>query len=141
MTKSTTEEPVETIISYGLGNFADCIIARYQLALLMALREHLQEGKRKTEVNTLYHMLHCGKSLYNNLLWANLNPIHLHKMVIEPYVEETMLPDNFIYNDVFNDTAVVTFPQRLLNAAPQELWDNCTEPQYSDDDLEFIPNK
>ena len=32
---------------------------------------NLQEGKRKVSEKTLFYMLHCGKPLYNNLLWAN----------------------------------------------------------------------
>nr|XP_034336074.1 SRR1-like protein [Crassostrea gigas] len=32
----------DEIVSYGLGNFAECLIARYQLAVLVALRDDLQ---------------------------------------------------------------------------------------------------
>jgi len=30
-----------------------------------------QEGKRTVTKPTLFYMPHCGKALYNNLLWAN----------------------------------------------------------------------
>jgi len=42
----------------------------------------LQEGKKRSEERTLFYMLHCGKALYNNLVWANWNPVHLNNTII-----------------------------------------------------------
>ena len=41
----------------------------------------LQEGKRAICQPTLFYMPHCGKPLYNNLLWANWG-MQLNQLVI-----------------------------------------------------------
>jgi hypothetical protein len=43
---------------------------------------HLQEGKRQCEKTTVFYMPHCGKSLYNNLLFANWSPDRLCQLII-----------------------------------------------------------
>lgn len=43
----------------------------------------MQEGKHGVEGSaTLFYMVHCGKALYNNLLWRNWSVGALSKMVI-----------------------------------------------------------
>ncbi|XP_018670739.2 SRR1-like protein [Ciona intestinalis] len=97
-----------------------------------------EEGKRKTDVKTLYFMLHCDKWLYNNLLWSNWCHNRLNNMIImgnsfnsiyersvnrklrKTYtflnlvnewdlMEEVLLPVWSKQDDVFNDTAVMRF--------------------------------
>lgn len=42
-----------------------------------------QEGKHGIDGSaTLFYMVHCGKALYNNLLWRNWSAEALSKMVI-----------------------------------------------------------
>lgn len=44
---------------------------------------YAQEGKHGIEGSaTLFYMVHCGKALYNNLLWRNWSEGALSKMVI-----------------------------------------------------------
>ncbi|XP_065933928.1 uncharacterized protein [Magallana gigas] len=141
----------DEIVSYGLGNFAECLVARYQLALLVAVRDDLQvppnslllydpkflsvekdvltsfgfqvlkeneEAKRCCERPTLFYMPHCGKSLYNNLLFANWSPDRLCHVVIignlpsstfkrcaplvmniQTFTKEVVFPGNFQYQE------------------------------------------
>lgn len=42
----------------------------------------LQEGKRPATKPTLFYVMHCGKALYNNLLWKNWNTQCLPLMTI-----------------------------------------------------------
>nr|XP_056715100.1 SRR1-like protein [Euleptes europaea] len=186
-------------VCYGLGNFASCVKARFQLAFLLLLLKELQipeewccvfdpafselerealhrlglsvlpqneEGKRAIAEPTVFYMIHCGKALYNNLLWSNWSAEALSKMVIignsfkgieervpsrilqtdYAYIakiltatEEEALPPHAQYLDVFNDTAVHCFPWHKLREVPQETWNFQEEPVYhAEDQLEFI---
>lgn len=42
----------------------------------------LQEGKRLATKPTLFYLMHCGKALYNNLLWKNWSTQCLPRMII-----------------------------------------------------------
>lgn len=42
----------------------------------------VQEGKRLVTKPTLFYLMHCGKALYNNLLWKNWNAQCLPLMII-----------------------------------------------------------
>ncbi|NXF12559.1 SRR1L protein, partial [Smithornis capensis] len=109
-------EPPARCVCYGLGRFAACPAARYQLAFLLLLLEelrvpparcalfdpafsareaaalralgmrllpHNEEGKHGVRGSaTLFYMVHCGKALYNNLLWSNWSPAALSRLVI-----------------------------------------------------------
>ncbi|NWU95705.1 SRR1L protein, partial [Upupa epops] len=126
-----------------------------------------EEGKRSTEGSaTLFYMVHCGKALYNNLLWRNWNAKALSQMVIignsfrgtherllprvlqrdYPYLakvlkgtEEVALPAHPRYLDTFNDTSVHWFPLEKLRELSPEDWDFLEEPTYQDcEDLEII---
>ncbi|KAM6930785.1 SRR1-like protein [Xenentodon cancila] len=125
-----------------------------------------EEGKRLATKPTLFYLMHCGKALYNNLLWKNwsaqcLSPIviignsftSMRERSIErefkqqySYIskavdlcEERMLPCPSRLIDVFSDTAVITFPANSLNKFPQSSWGDSPEPQYQHcDDLEII---
>lgn len=158
-----------------------------------------QEGKRLVTRPTLFYMMHCGKALYNNLLWRNWSretlPLftiignsfsgiqdrcvqdvcrgicvwacrskrqtfwHWHfvfyasiRMVEREFqrdyiymaqalgvCEQRPLPCPSHLLDVFNDTAVITFPPCNLGKLPQSTWVEPPEPQYQHcPDLEII---
>ncbi|KAM4577978.1 SRR1-like protein [Fundulus diaphanus] len=125
-----------------------------------------EEGKRLATKPTLFYLMHCGKALYNNLLWKNWNPRHLslvkiigncfsgiRERTIErelrrdySYIskavdlcEERLLPCPSHLIDVFSDTALITFPSDRLNKLPQSSWPDSPEPQYQHcSDLEII---
>nr|XP_054749280.1 SRR1-like protein [Lytechinus pictus] len=124
-----------------------------------------EEGKRKSSQPTLFFMPHCGKPLYNNLLWANWslelsNVIilgnsfnnfserftekllkeevpYIHKII--PYHREFPLRNSFQYTDIFNDMAFQIFPATILRTAPSTFWANRPEPSYDHiDSVEII---
>ncbi|XP_054501575.2 SRR1-like protein [Agelaius phoeniceus] len=136
-------------------------------ALGLCLLPENEEGKHGIEgATTLFYMVHCGKALYNNLLWSNWSPAALSKLVIignsfqgieerllsrileRDYsyiakvlkgVEEVALPSHPRYLDTFNDTSVHWFPLDKLQALSPEVWDFVEEPMYQDcEDLEII---
>uniref|UniRef100_A0A8D0GRP6 SRR1 domain containing n=1 Tax=Sphenodon punctatus TaxID=8508 RepID=A0A8D0GRP6_SPHPU len=41
-----------------------------------------EEGKRHVFKPTIFYMIHCGKALYNNLLWRNWSTETLSKVII-----------------------------------------------------------
>ncbi|XP_010731994.3 SRR1-like protein [Larimichthys crocea] len=128
-----------------------------------------EEGKRLATKPTLFYLMHCGKALYNNLLWKNWSTqclplviiignsfIGMRERTIErefkrdySYItqavsvcEERQLPCPSRLIDVFSDTAVITFPTSGLNGLPQSTWAEPPEPQYQHcPDLEIIRNE
>ncbi|NXV78525.1 SRR1L protein, partial [Atlantisia rogersi] len=136
-------------------------------ALGMRLLPENEEGKHGLEGSaTLFYMVHCGKALYNNLLWRNWTQGALAKMVIignsfrgmeerllsrilerdYSYIakvlkgtEEAALPTHPRYLDTFNDTSVHWFPLPKLKELSPEVWDCVEEPTYQEcEDLEII---
>ncbi|NXQ08376.1 SRR1L protein, partial [Vidua macroura] len=136
-------------------------------ALGLCLLPENEEGKHGVQgAATLFYMVHCGKALYNNLLWSNWSPAALSKLVIignsfrgieerllsrileRDYsyiakvlkgVEEVALPSHPRYLDTFNDTSVHWFPLDKLQELSPEVWDFVEEPMYQDcEDLEII---
>uniref|UniRef100_A0A1A8KY18 SRR1 domain containing n=1 Tax=Nothobranchius kuhntae TaxID=321403 RepID=A0A1A8KY18_NOTKU len=124
-----------------------------------------EEGKRLATKPTLFYLMHCGKALYNNLLWKNWSIQGLSQVLIignsfngikertierelkrdYSYIskavdlcEERLLPCPSHQIDVFGDTAVITFPSESLNRLTQSFWTEPPEPQYLDcSDLEI----
>ncbi|XP_007443813.2 SRR1-like protein [Python bivittatus] len=135
---------------------------------LTVLRRN-EEGKRSIEGPTLFYMIHCGKALYNNLLWSNWSVEALSQMVVvgnsfrgfeerllakvfhENYsyiakvleaTQEEALPPHPRHLDVFNDTSVHRFPLEKLRDLPQDCWACQQEPVYPEEaQLEIIRNK
>lgn len=125
-----------------------------------------EEGKRLVTKPTLFYLMHCGKALYNNLLWKNWSPMSLPLMTIignsfngmsdrtidrefkrdYRYIteavsvcEEKQLPCPARLIDVFSDTAGITFPASGLNRLPECTWAEPPEPRYEHcHDLEII---
>lgn len=125
-----------------------------------------EEGKRMASKPTLFYLMHCGKALYNNLLWKNWS-MHCLSMVIiignsfsgirertidrelqrdYSYIsqavnlcEERQLPCPSRLIDVFSDTSVISFSSNSLQGVPQSTWTNSPEPRYQHcQDLEII---
>ncbi|XP_062854365.1 SRR1-like protein [Trichomycterus rosablanca] len=125
-----------------------------------------EEGKRAVSQPTLFYLMHCGKALYNNLLWSNWKPQTLPNVIVvgnsflgiqermlqkdleRDYsflsdamnvCEETSLPCSQRFLDVFNDTALIRFPSNKLHELSESTWAEPSEPQYENcQDLEII---
>uniref|UniRef100_A0A8B9RDB8 SRR1 domain containing n=2 Tax=Astyanax mexicanus TaxID=7994 RepID=A0A8B9RDB8_ASTMX len=125
-----------------------------------------EEGKRAVCHPTFFYLMHCGKALYNNLLWSNWSPQVLPNVIvignsflgiqermlqraferdynflshIVNVCEETSLPCSQRFMDVFNDSALIQFPADKLQKLPESIWTDLTEPQYQHcHDLEII---
>ncbi|XP_029493875.1 SRR1-like protein isoform X1 [Oncorhynchus nerka] len=125
-----------------------------------------EEGKRAVSRPTLFYLMHCGKALYNNLLWKNWSRDALPLLTIignsfagiqdrmiqrelqrdYSYIahavcvcEEWPLPCPSRLLDIFNDTALITFKPSSLCKLPQSAWREAPEPQYQHcPDLEII---
>lgn len=187
----------EEIVVYGIGRIGSCPIARYQFAFLLLLKKILkvtcelfdpiltgkeqemiqgydiqvveenEECKRRVSRKTLFFMLHCGKPMYNNLLWANWGrnlmniciignsfssyherlPSRLLKASasflheIHSYTSEHRITNSFLHEDIFNDTSIHIFPESLIHGAPDGVWLYCPEPESSTNDTEIICKK
>ena len=188
---------VSSIVCYGLGQLSCSRIARYQGVLLLILKDHFQvpaevydpvfssvdtevledlnikvlnvneEGKRKVEGTTLFFLPHCGKELYNNLLWANWNASSLSFCIIignsfstivqnvptrvlkEHYTfiydaqdmfKELPLTSLVDYDDVFNDVNIHIPCNNILLKTP-EFWLENKEPKYNKCDIEIVRKK
>ena len=185
------------IITYGIGHIATCPIARFQFALLLLMKKWLnlpcllydpvlvskeidivkhfdisvlevnEECKRSVDRRTLFYMPHCGKPMYNNLLWANWGkslenlciignsfstysirtPSRLLKETVRymaditPYTCQHDVPNSFHHKDVFNDISIHTFRKDILEAAPESMWKDCSEPVSNEEDVEIIRKK
>ncbi|XP_013400992.1 SRR1-like protein [Lingula anatina] len=126
-----------------------------------------EEGKRQAEGLTIFLMLHCGKPLYNNLLWANWKARLLQNVIIVgnsfknmelniphrimeeeasyiikilPYVTEVPVKNNFVHDDIFNNTSIHCFPACNLEEVQRIFWDSSPEPIY-EKDAEIILKK
>lgn len=189
---------IKELYCLGLGHIGERIIPRYQLGLLLCLKDKYnvtifvhdpifyeqekeilksfgliildenKEGKytSKIDTTTVFFLPHCPKQLTNNLLWSNWNlnlknciiiansfnnivdDIPKHSLIencgyllkILPYTVELPIINTFKYFDVFNDTAIHVFPVQKLNLIPEDFWNNCVEPQYTPESVEFITN-
>ncbi|XP_077164229.1 SRR1-like protein [Paroedura picta] len=148
---------------------AFCALERDVLSGLgLSLLSRNEEGKCPVHEPTIFYMIHCGKALYNNLLWSNWSAEALSQMVIVgnsfkgieervptrifqvdyayiakvlPASVEAALPPHDQQLEVFNDTAVHCFPWRKLQEVPPETWGFQDEPAYpSEDQAEIIRN-
>ncbi|XP_077996397.1 SRR1-like protein [Glandiceps talaboti] len=128
--------------------------------------EDNEEGKRKITHPTLFYMVHCGKPLYNNVLWANWNEEQLKNLIIVgnsfdnyktrlpsrilhqevayisrilPYVKEFPFDVDSSYSEVFSDTSVHMFPVERVSCVPSGFWTDHDEPTYENcHDVEII---
>lgn len=185
---------ISTIVCYGLGRVSCSRIARYQGALLLILKDHYnasseiydpvfssvdaevledlgikvlkrnEEGKRKVTGITLFFLPHCGKELYNNLLWANWRASSLPFCVIIGNSFSSIVQNvptrilrqhyTYIYNaqdmfkelpleslveddDIFNDVNIHIPCSSILHKSP-EFWLENREPVYEDCDVEIV---
>lgn len=106
-----------------------------------------EEGKRRIQGRTVFYMLHCGRALYNNVLWANFDPSRLSDLVIignshSRYVEQkecdsdgaSILALSSLWKETrcsvalgtefaaFNDICVLHFPPEMCHGVDSAFW-------------------
>lgn len=192
---STINHTNISIVCYGLGLPSCSRIARYQLALLLILCDQYrvtcevydpafttidtqvlkalgfkvltqnEEGKREVKGQTLFFMPHCGKELYNNLLWANWTPYALPLCIIIGNSFTSIinkLPTRFMkqhyhfiqeassitkeypigsltdYDDVFNDMSIHIVPVESIKSKTKDFWLKNKEPTYENCVAEIV---
>lgn len=123
-----------------------------------------EEGKRKVVGTTLFFLPHCGKELYNNLLWANWNASSLPYCVIvgnslstigqnvptrilkehykfiyhaQDIFKELPLTSLVEYDDIFNDVNIHIPCNNILYKCPK-FWLENKEPKYEECDVEIV---
>ncbi|KAL5477105.1 hypothetical protein EMCRGX_G023850 [Ephydatia muelleri] len=120
--------------------------------------------RRTVDAKTLAYMPHCGRAMYNNLLWANWDKEKLHHLIIIgntfssyttrltakqlqeswyisailPYCCEVPLPCSFPFPNVLNDTSIHIFPMQRLAQVPSHVWTNCSQPVVDPNDPEIV---
>ncbi|XP_047470688.1 SRR1-like protein [Penaeus chinensis] len=186
---------ISSIVCYGLGQVSSSRIARYQTGLLMSIQEFFdvgvevfdpafssldervldslnftvvkenEEGKKRVLTSTLFYMPHCGKELYNNLLWANWNAESLPMCVIignsfstivqnvpsrilkqyynfieraEMLYEEYPLKSLVEHDDVFNDISIHIMKREIVLSEKEKLLEECIEPDYTGCEAEIV---
>lgn len=60
---------------------------------------------------------------------------------IASYTEEIVIENSFKFDDIFNDTSLHVFPYQKLTELPVDFWEICSEPKYSEEDIEFVRRK
>lgn len=186
---------ISSIVCYGLGQVSSSRIARYQTGLLLSIQEFFdvavevfdpafssldervlyslnftvvkenEEGKKSVSTSTLFYMPHCGKELYNNLLWANWNTESLPMCIIignsfntivqnvpsrilKQYYsfieraamlfEEYPLKSLVEHDDVFNDISIHIMKRENALSEKEKLLEECIEPDYEGCEAEIV---
>ena len=133
----------------------DLLTEHYHLAVL----SHNSECRQPCNNPALVFLPHCPKQMTNNLLFSNWEPRLLSNLFLisnslsninnyqdlyfiqtasrEKFVEEICLKNIFKYQDIFNDLSLHWF-STYHSSPDSSVWINITQPQYNDDDVEFI---
>jgi len=131
---------------------------------------HNEEGKRTVcqdkDTMSIFFMPHCGKALYNNLLWTNwkstslcrtllignsfsemalsmpdqvLKSSYMYISRVLPYTTIIDVDKSELPEEVLSSTALHVFSDKLLQTIPEDIWLQTQEPLY-EDDVEIIQN-
>lgn len=138
------------------------ILDKFNVTVLL---DNLEGKYLASSETTIFFLPHCSKQLTNNILWNNWG-LHLSNCVlicnsftkiiehntnsnlirranyilqIVSHTEEIEIENSFKFDDIFNDTSIHIFPK--LTTLPKSFWENCLEPEYCEEDVEFVKRK
>jgi len=124
-----------------------------------------REGKYTVEHPTIFYLPHCPKQITNNLLYSNWNFEGLKNLIlicnsfksikealperflrpnahylleIISYTKELEILNTFKFSDIYNDFSIHSFPSTNLPDKSSRFWTEQSEPNYSQEDLEFV---
>lgn len=156
--KITFHEPILSKGEINILKALDCEVFEENL-------EGKIDVKYQHDSLTLIYAPHCPKQLSNNFIWKNWSVEKLTHIVLiansisnlvcstpdrflkidaafiarlYPFTNEIVLPNNFKFTDIFNDTSIHTFSEQKLNDQPKTFWsEDIAEPKYSEN-IELI---
>ncbi|XP_028406366.1 SRR1-like protein [Dendronephthya gigantea] len=136
------------------GNLDQQIIKHFELELI----PRNEEAKRCVAQKTLFFVPHCGKPIYNNILWANWG-VGLENVIIfgnsfasyqerlplrqlkseASYIAEILSMTHEVklqiftnHDDIFNDTSLHYWVADELHKKSSSFWSNYEEPVYQE---------
>ncbi|XP_076630976.1 uncharacterized protein LOC143346608 isoform X3 [Colletes latitarsis] len=118
---------ISEILCYGLGHFSRRKCSKYQLALLLSLKNYY--GSRVH----IYDPIFTPKEIYL-LERFGFNVIKINE-------EEIVLRNNFMYEDVFNDLNIHIFLEQNIDMVPRSFWNDREEPCYRGATLDYFTAK
>lgn len=87
---------------------------------------YVQLCRRRVQTCTLFYMPHCGKAMYNNLLWANWSPQNLSQVALIGNSFQSYMERSVMYNSIqSNTTTFYRTPHRVLREKAPFIFKLC----------------
>ncbi|XP_043247858.1 uncharacterized protein LOC122394788 isoform X2 [Colletes gigas] len=102
---------------------------------------YLQDSLRALDVDGISEILCYGLVIAANFIKATTCEPVDYILRIQPYVTETVLRNNFMYEDVFNDLNIHIFLKHNIDMVPRNFWNEREEPCYRGATFDYFTAK